>query len=101
MANPVPEFQASSAPRSENRISSDLQLMDLNPMQPSFKGEYDEDFFPSSETDPLSVLAYAGRIVDRASDRARQGRATPLKGAATSGLGGLEPTGASKVGEGE
>ena len=101
LASPQPQLQAGSILRSENRISSGLRLMDLNPAQPSFKGEYDEDIFPTSETDPLSVLAYAGRMVDRASDRARQGRATSSKGATTSGSGGLEGSRTSKTGEGE
>ena len=68
--------------------------MDLDPSQPSFKGEYEEDAFPTSDADPLSVLAYAGRMVDRASDRSREGRAMSSEGTTISELGSVGVQGA-------
>ena len=59
----------SKIPRTSTRSSGASQPIDLDPMQPSFKGEYDANAF---STDPLSVLAYAGRMVDRDSRGSRQ-----------------------------
>lgn len=87
IGHPPPQLQANQTSRSKSPTLGNPKLMDLDPSQPSFKGEYEEDAFLAPDADPLSVLAYAGRMVDRASVRSHEGPVTSSKTAAISELG--------------